>query len=60
MIDLMKSSSAGQQLGRTCDVNFTTRARPPDGTPAALVLTGGSYLGITVPYTVFAQRLVFV
>jgi hypothetical protein len=60
MIDLMKASTPGQQLARTCDFNFTTRARPSDGSPAALVLTGGSYLGMAVPYTVFAQRLVFV
>jgi hypothetical protein len=47
-------------LGSTCECNFTTRARPPAGTPAALVITNGTYGGMKVPYTVVAQRIVFV
>ena len=60
MVEQMKSSAQGVQLSQTYDSNFTTRARPPDGTPCALVLTGGKYQGADVPFTVFAQQLVFV
>jgi hypothetical protein len=60
IVDVMKSSAEGRRLGQRCDFNFTTRARPPDGVPAALVVTGGTYLGMQLPYTVIARRLVFV
>ncbi len=60
MVDRMKSSAKGTLLGQNFDCNFTTRARPPAGVPAALVVTGGNYQGADVPFTVFAQRFVFV
>lgn len=60
IIDAMKSSAEGSMLGKTWDCNFTTRARPPTNTPAALVITQDGYSGLETPFTVVAQRIVFV
>jgi hypothetical protein len=61
MVARMKSSAEGLLLTQRYDCNFTTRARPPAGTPAALVLTGGKYEGgEDLPFTVFAQQFVFI
>jgi hypothetical protein len=60
IIDSMQSSPEGSVLGKSCECNFTTRARPPVNTASALVITGGNYAGTPVPYTVIGQRVVFV
>src|SRR5262249_19702940 len=60
VVDGMKASPQVLTLSKTCECNFTTRARPPAAMPAALVITGGNYAGIDVPYTVISQRIVFV
>jgi hypothetical protein len=59
IVDAMKYSPEGELLGRTYDCDFATRARPPANTPAALIVAGGEYAGIRVPFTVIAQTLVF-
>jgi hypothetical protein len=60
MVNGLKTCAKGLTLGQSFDCNFTTRARPPAGTPAALVLTGGKYQGADVSFTVFAQQFVFI
>jgi len=59
IVETMKQSAEGTALGRMYDCDFTTRARPPDNVPAALVIASGTYQGIDVPYTMIAQQVVF-
>ena len=59
IVDAMRSSPEGLVLGKSCESNFTTRARPAADTPAALVINGGNYAGRQVPYTVITRRIVF-
>ena len=60
IVDGMRASPEGMALSKTYDSNFTTRPRPPDGAPVAMVISGANYAGIQLPYTPIGQRLVFV
>jgi hypothetical protein len=59
IVDAMKASAQGVALSRLYDCDFTSKPRPPDNTPAALVIAGGNYSGTQVPDTVIAQQVVF-
>ena len=59
IVDAMRASATGSLLSKTYDSDFTSRARPPANTPAALVITGGNYSGFKVPYTVIGRRILF-
>ncbi len=59
IIDAMKASAEGAALSKSYECDFTTKARPPANTPAALVIAGANYAGFQVPYTVIAQRFLF-
>ena len=59
IVEAMKNSAEGVAMSRLYDCDFTSKPRPPDDTPAALVIAGGNYSGTQVPNTVIAQQLVF-
>ena len=59
IVEAMKGSAQGATLSKTYDCDFTSKPRPPDNTPSALVIAGGQYAGIQVPNTVIAQQVVF-
>jgi hypothetical protein len=59
IVDAMRASPEGMALSKTYDSNFTTRPRPSSGEPVAMVITGGNYAGLQLPYTPIGQRLVF-
>jgi hypothetical protein len=59
IVDSMRNCAEGTMLSKTYDCDFTTRRRPPENTPAALVVTHGNPAGVQVDYTVIAQQIVF-
>jgi hypothetical protein len=59
IVEAMRASAEGAALSRVYDCDFTSKPRPPDNTPAALVIAGAANGGVPVPYTVIAQQLVF-
>jgi hypothetical protein len=59
IVETMQKSAEGTALSRVYDCDFSTKPRPPDSTPCALVIAGGNYAGIQVPDTVIAQQVVF-
>jgi len=59
IVEAMKASAQGAALSRDYDCDFTSKARPPDNTPAALVIAGAQFSGVQVPYTVIAQQVIF-
>jgi len=60
IVESMRQSAQGLLMSKKYDCDFTSRLRPPANTPAALVISGGTYSGVEFPSTVIAQRLLFV